>query len=359
MSSSIGPKLRQAREEAGLSQGAFARSVGLSSEYISLLESGKRVPSFDTLIRIASYLGKEPAFFLSEKVVTFRSLLEGDSIPSGLKRQLSRFRVYCESYLEAEKATGRFIELAPLYKSISAERMAEEERRRLGLGDEPIRDLFSLVEMNGLCLFKEPLPDEARVAGIFVFDVDTARAFALLNSREPAGLQLVAAAHLYGHYLHDRDAGLIVDSVDVVVDEYVSLYPPREQFAQAFASRFLVPPSKLKIIVEKDAGSRGLSYDQVLFMKRYFGVSTRTVLRALRRDNLIGGSRFEEYFRRDAEGREEEIFGNTSGYEEKARLLKLKKTRAVASDRFKLLEAERVQLARQKSRDREEENQPG
>ncbi|NTU51200.1 MAG: helix-turn-helix transcriptional regulator, partial [Candidatus Aminicenantes bacterium] len=44
----LGIRLKKAREEVNLSQGAFAKSLGLSSEYISLLESGKRTPSFET-----------------------------------------------------------------------------------------------------------------------------------------------------------------------------------------------------------------------------------------------------------------------------------------------------------------------
>lgn len=349
MDSFLGSKLRRAREEAGLSQGAFARAVGLSSEYISLLESGKRVPSFDTMKRLSSYLGRDTAYFLAEKKKSLESLLDGDGIPASLKGNMTRFKAYCADYLKAEEETGRRLELAPSYSRLSAERMAEEERRRLGLGDEPIRDFFALAEMNGLRILRLPLSGEARVAGVFLFDAETVGAFALLNSQEPSGLQLLAAAHIYGHYLRDRDAGLIVDTLDMVLDEYVSLYPPREQAAQAFASHFLVPPSKLKALIEKDAGPRGLSFDQVILLKRYFGVSARTVLRALRREQLIGESRFEEFFRRDPEGREGELFGNASGFEEKSRGLRLRKPRSVPSDRYRFIEAEAAWLEKQRS----------
>ncbi len=348
MDSFLGSKLRRAREEAGLSQGAFARAVGLSSEYISLLESGKRVPSFDTMKRLSAYLGRDTVFFLAEKKRSLESLLDGDGVPSSLKANMTRFKAYCAKYLKAEEETGRRLELAPSYSRLSAERMAEEERRRLGLGDEPIRDFFSLAEMNGLRILRLPLSDEARVAGVFLFDEETVGAFALLNSQEPSGLQLLAAAHIYGHYLRDRDAGLIVDTLDMVLDEYVSLYPPREQAAQAFALYFLVPPSKLRALVEKDAGPRGLSFDQIILLKRYFGVSSRTVLRALRREKLIGGSRFEEFFKRDPEGREEALFGNASGFEERNRGLRLRKPRSVTSDRYRFIEAEAAWLEKQK-----------
>ena len=41
----VGAKLRKARTELGLSQGAFARALGFSFEFISLLEADKRAPS--------------------------------------------------------------------------------------------------------------------------------------------------------------------------------------------------------------------------------------------------------------------------------------------------------------------------
>ncbi len=313
------------------------------------------MPSFETMKRLSAYLGRDTTFFLADKKWSLETLLEGDGVPQGLKGRLSRFKAYCSNYLKAEEATGRRLELAPSYSRLSPERMAEEERRRLGLGDEPIRDLFSLAEMNGLRILRFPLPEGTGVAGVFLFDEETAGAFALLNSCEPSGLQLLAAAHIYGHYLRDRDAGLIVDSLDMVVDEYVSLYPPREQAAQAFASHFLVPPSKLRALVEKDAGPRGISFDQIILLKRYFGVSARTVLRALKRDDMIGGTRFEEFFRRDPENREEELFGGSSGFEEKVRGLRLRKPRSAASDRYRFIEAEAAWLEKQRPMERQEE----
>jgi transcriptional regulator with XRE-family HTH domain len=59
----LGTRLKRAREEVNLSQGSFAKALGLSSEYISLLESGKRTPSFETLLKIAGFLNKNVAYF--------------------------------------------------------------------------------------------------------------------------------------------------------------------------------------------------------------------------------------------------------------------------------------------------------
>ncbi|HPW18202.1 MAG TPA: XRE family transcriptional regulator [Candidatus Aminicenantes bacterium] len=342
----LGTRLKRAREEVNLSQGAFAKALGLSSEYISLLESGKRTPSFETLLKVAGFLNKNVSYFFEDKRPAFDGLFDRAEADDRLRRDLMKFKATCERYLELEEKTGRRLDLAPRYSRISAERLAEEERRRLGLGNEPIRDVLALCEVNGCRIVRQTLSEEARISGIFVFDEERQAAFALINANEPAGLQTLIAAHLYGHYLMDRADSPIVDNPDVVVDEYVSLYPPREQFAQTFASRFLVPPGKLRELVEKDPRAKSLTFDDVLFLKRYFGVSTRAMLRTLRGRGLLPEARFEEFFKRGPEDREMEVFGGLSGQEERRSRSLFRKTRTILSDRFRLLAAEAAAMDR-------------
>jgi len=347
----LGPRLRKAREEIDLSQGAFAKALGLSSEYISLLEAGKRTPSFETLRKIAGYLNKDIGYFFDDSRPAFEALLAPGAVDERARRDILRFRAFAERYLALEEATGRRLDLAPAYSHVSPERLADEERRRLGLGNEPIRDVFALCEANGCRVVRQPFPEEARIAGVFVFDAERRAAFAAVNANEAPGLQAVIAAHLYAHYLRDRAESPIVDNPDVVVEEYVSLYPPREQFAQTFASRFLVPRAKLRDLIEKDFRSRSLGYEDILYLKRYFGVGTRVLLRALRSEGLLAEAKFEEYFKRNPEDREAEVFGATSGPEERRGRALFRKVRArvVPSDRFRLLAAEAEAAARTKA----------
>jgi transcriptional regulator with XRE-family HTH domain len=336
----LGTRLKRAREEVNLSQGAFAKALGLSSEYISLLEAGKRTPSFETLLKIAAFLNKNVSYFFEDKRSAFDGLLAREDVDPRVRKDLLKFRATCERYLLLEEQTGRRLDLAPQYSRISPERLAEEERRRLGLGNEPIRDVFGLVEVNGCRVVRQTLPEEARISGVFVFDEERKAAFALVNANEPPGLQTFIAAHLYGHYLMDRADGPIVDNPDVVVDEYVSLYPPREQFAQSFASRFLVPPSKLRELVEKDLRSKSLGFDDVLFLMRYFGVSARAMLRTLRSRGFLPEAKFEDFFKRNSEDREREVFGGPSGQDERRNRPLFRKSRTILSDRYRLLLAE-------------------
>jgi len=336
MNKILGAKLKKAREEINLSQGAFAKAIGLSSEYISLLEAGKRTPSFDTLDRLASFLHKDISYFFKEKESAFSALLASEGLDDKEKKILKAFSAYANEYLRLEEAAGRRLELAPHYSGLSAERLAAEERRRLGLGEEPIRDVFGLIEMNGLRLLRQPMPEDSKVSGIFIFLEERSAAFALINSAQPPGRQAFIAVHEYGHFLKDRLEGPIIDSPDVFIDEYVSLYHPREQFAQLFASRFLMPPSKVQELVARDYGSQKLSFEDVLYFKRYFGVSTPDMLRALRNVGFLPRPQFEEYFKLDPSAREKELFGNVTEDGEGSWFGRFKK-KAIPSARFKLL----------------------
>ena len=320
----IGSRLRKAREETGMNQGAFARSVGLSSEYISLLEAGKRTPSFSTLEKVSAFLKKDVSYFFEHREPPFTMLLRGDTLTDADRAELGRFRRYCERYLELEEITGRRLELAPLYTHSSPERLADDERRRLGLGSGPIRDIFAVVEHNGLRVLRLPFPEDSRVSGAFIYLEDKGAAFALVNSADSPGRQAFTAAHEYGHYLKDRNDSPVVDHPDVFVDEYVSLYPPREQFAQAFAARFLLPPARVRDIVEREIRPRRVRFEDVLDLQRYFGVSTQAMRRTLRNEFLIRRELFEEYFKLDPEPVERELFGNVAGAGE------AKKARVVA-----------------------------
>lgn len=58
--------LRQQREAQGFSQENLALAVGLDRTYISLLERGRRKPSYNTLIRLCQALAIRPEDFVAE-----------------------------------------------------------------------------------------------------------------------------------------------------------------------------------------------------------------------------------------------------------------------------------------------------
>jgi transcriptional regulator with XRE-family HTH domain len=53
---SVGRAIRMQRERAGLTQAALAEAVGLTEQYIGVIERGVRAPSFKTLEALARTL---------------------------------------------------------------------------------------------------------------------------------------------------------------------------------------------------------------------------------------------------------------------------------------------------------------
>lgn len=60
----VGVAIREYRQQAGLSQDELADRMDMSTPYISMLESGKRYPSIEMLIRIALALEVRPGAML-------------------------------------------------------------------------------------------------------------------------------------------------------------------------------------------------------------------------------------------------------------------------------------------------------
>lgn len=59
----FGRRLRQIRDQSGETQEAFAEQIGMSVDFLSLIERGRNVPSFKKLARMASGLRQPVAFF--------------------------------------------------------------------------------------------------------------------------------------------------------------------------------------------------------------------------------------------------------------------------------------------------------
>lgn len=61
----IGARVRALREAAGLTQGELARRTGIHRPNIARIESGRHMPSLDTVVRIARALDVQPSAILS------------------------------------------------------------------------------------------------------------------------------------------------------------------------------------------------------------------------------------------------------------------------------------------------------
>lgn len=74
----VGVAIREFRQQAGLSQDQLADRMDMSTPYISMLESGKRYPSIEMLIRIAIALEVRPGDLLNKIAERYVAKLVGE-----------------------------------------------------------------------------------------------------------------------------------------------------------------------------------------------------------------------------------------------------------------------------------------
>lgn len=286
MNQPLAERLREAREQLGLSQQAAAERIGVTSEYVCMVEAGRRVPSLSVLEKMAGLFNKGIGFLLSEEKPVFTLLLRAEQVGAEERKVLGRFEQLCRDYADVEKLAEEAPALAPAYDPPSslqvktakgreryAVALAEAERKRLGLGDEPIKDIFLLLEQQGAHPIRVPLGEGSKLAGAFIFSPGLG-AFTLINASQRQTRQAFTAAHEYCHYLKDRAEGLTLDSSDQVTDRPDGERPPKEVIANVFAANFLMPTSALARLANPDR----IGAEEVLYLKRYFGVSQQAMV---------------------------------------------------------------------------------
>lgn len=179
-----------------------------------MIEEGKRVPSLEVLTKLADIFYRDISYFITDKEPDFSVNLRAQELKEKDKKEL--FIKLSDNYTFLEEATEEHSILSPVYpdppsealnnyKSLHdfAEEIANYERRRLGLGQEPIKDFFTLIETQEAHVIRKELI-ECRIYGAFIFN-HRKGAFILINSAITKGRQVFTAAHEYCHYLKDRD----------------------------------------------------------------------------------------------------------------------------------------------------------
>lgn len=111
--------------------------------------------------------------------------------------------------------------------------LASTKRRELNIGNDGIKDIFLLLESQGIFVVRMPIECD-NLSGAFYFDNKNKAGKILINSNRTKGHQIFTAAHEYCHYLLDKDQELIIE------DEKEKK-SPIEKRADKFAAHFLMP----------------------------------------------------------------------------------------------------------------------
>lgn len=129
---SIGARIRELREQKGLSQGDVEKATGLLRCYTSRVENGHTVPSLETLERFATALGVPlyRLFLVEEGALASSPLglqenLEALAQSPDPKGSEARFLLKLRSYAENMRESDREM-LLSLAKKLAAKKTGEE-----------------------------------------------------------------------------------------------------------------------------------------------------------------------------------------------------------------------------------------
>ncbi len=312
-------RLRQGREAARLTQEEAAAALGLSRPAVVQIEKGARTVSGLELDRLARLYGTEVKALLDDGDALARAAFRRDDfvdmpdVAAALEEALriGRDLAMLEEAAGSERASrGAVAYDLPQPRSVhqavtQGAATADAERRRMGLGDEPVADLVDLLEGVGLRLSAIDMPEG--VYGVMIVD-GRAGTLVAVNRRDHVLRRTFSLAHEYGHALFDRAGGAVVSRTDARNDL-------REVRANAFAAAFLMPEGGLhrrlgelgkgvpadlpegtaedRPTAPRKSEAKHVQLHDVAILAHSFGVSRLAALNRLRSLRLLTPKRFE------------------------------------------------------------------
>lgn len=317
-------RLREARELASVSQQAAADHVSIPRTAITQIEAGNRLVSTLELSKLADLYRRPLSWFLAEVqpqdddvLVALHRLAPGLQEDDGIRFQVDRCVSLCREGVNLEMILGREERPSPpVYQEpaprsvwdavLQGHKVADQERRRLGLGSAPLPDLAEMMVDQGIWASGANLP--GTMSGLFLHHPSIGMAI-LVNAQHPRARRRFSYAHEYAHALFDRDRVANVTTTDNRAERV-------EQRANAFASAFLLPaegvddelrqlgkgqPSRGEVLVFDAAtggsiegqarpapNSQTIGFQDVAYIAHRFGVSYEAAvfrLKSLRRIN--------------------------------------------------------------------------
>jgi Zn-dependent peptidase ImmA (M78 family)/transcriptional regulator with XRE-family HTH domain len=337
--SDLAPRLKIAREQCGLTQQAVADALNLPRTAVTQMEGGNRAISTLELTKLAKIYRKPFSYFLNDdheydediEILLYRAAPDLQASPK-IKQQVDYYVDLCREGVALEKLLGYELRLGPPLYPLSlptckgnavlqGEMIAEQERKRLGIGIGPIGDIAELLANQGIWASSTDLPET--MSGLFLHHPKIGL-FILVNAQHVKARKRFSYAHEYAHALLDRDGSVRISSKN----NNTELVGVR---ANAFAAAFLMPadgvneflrnlnkcqPSRQEQVVfdvvtggksegesRSIANSQQLSYQHVAKMAHHFGVSYQATSYRLRSLKIISQKKCDEFIEQELIGR--------------------------------------------------------
>ncbi|MCA9091252.1 MAG: ImmA/IrrE family metallo-endopeptidase [Planctomycetaceae bacterium] len=291
----LGSKLFRYREQFQATVDDVAAGTGIPVETLVAYEKGSREPTGDHILILADFYKCDYKFFVSnEKLAPFEQTetlfrKHGEALVSSDRWAIQEFLFLCECeefLLENLPVLNRtpfaFNKHGTHYKK-HGWAAAKALRLHLGFQTNEVRlDVFRDFRLIGLHVFRRELAN-SKISGLFVRH-PTAGPCLLINFSEDIYRQRFTAAHEAGHAILDDGSDMNVSFSNWDKGNLSEIR------ANAFASRFLMPPEFLQGIPEPKVWST----QKVLEWASQLKVSTTALAIALKDAGLIADAMVTE-----------------------------------------------------------------
>jgi len=242
----IPEQLIKARESLNLQHGEVADALGVDEAELTKWEKGDSEPPLDYLWNLAELYHRSTDYFLRRipalpEHLSFRLERQKamQDLPPEVRRIVVRFEELCRAEAELEEALQkpRKTLVQRITGDYRPQELADKERERMGLGEQPIKDIYKLLTGQGVRIFMLPIPDipANELSGLSWWH-DAYGPSILINSRNNPGRRSFTLVHEYAHLLRADPPTVCAYMLDV----------PEERFAHQFASIFLMPATDLR-----------------------------------------------------------------------------------------------------------------
>ncbi|HTV57861.1 MAG TPA: XRE family transcriptional regulator [Verrucomicrobiae bacterium] len=287
----VGERLRIARENAKLTQEDAARLIGAARTTIVAIEQGQRRVRIGELQKLAKGYGTSVNALLRREAIhvdlvpRFRKMLDSKdgaaADAADLLGKLAKAEVELENLLGVERVRDYPPErrILPGDVRTQAENDAMQLRQSLGLGNRPVPDILTLLEMElGVRVYVRRL--DSGISGLFAYD-DAIGPCILLNASHPRERRTQSASHETGHFVSTRRNAEILY-------RHEKENSREERYANAFGRAFLMPArGMMQKFQEVTAGSDRLTRRHIIILAHFFGVSREAVVRRLEELGLL------------------------------------------------------------------------
>lgn len=283
-------RIKQLRLAQGLSLEELADAMGgiVTKQALSKYELGDSTPSAPVLNQLARALGVKamnlwaaPSFevkFLGYRKRVSLSPRWQESFEASLSRKLEErltLQDYCYSNIQFDLPVRAY----EVETEGDAEVAAESLRDKWKLGVDPVSDLTAILEAHLVHVLEMEGPDNFDGISALVQDASGKTRSAAVVSRTgcPGERQRLNLAHELGH---------LVLNPSKKIDE--------EKAAFRFAAAFLAP----RLCIQREIGAHRtrIRLEELLILKRRFGLSIQAILRRLLDLGTIGESQYRWWF---------------------------------------------------------------